>query len=64
MMMLSERSDFKNNCVIVRMKIFTRRMSRLFNGETMVSSTNGAGTTGYSRAKERRWTPTYTVYKN
>lgn len=31
---------------------FSKRVSKLFNEEGIVSSTNGAGTTGYPHGKE------------
>ena len=37
---------------------FSTRILRQFNGQTIVFSTNRAGTTGYPYAKEWHWTPT------
>ena len=37
---------------------FLIKVPGLFNSETIVSSTNGVGTTGCPYAKERSWSPT------
>ena len=38
-------------------------MSRQFNMERIIFSTNGTGTIGYPQIKERSWTPTSNYIK-